>query len=191
MAPLIYRAILLAALGTCLVSFFGGMRNAFVLPRRATSGMKITAISGTFFALLHFCVILASTNVWAPRVFAAVLLYLSALSLFWWTVIITGRRRLPACFTRIEPSILVTDGQYRLVRHPFYTSYLIAWGAGTLATLNPWLLFTSLAMCTLYIFAARAEEKALLKGVHSAEYLDYCNRTGMFFTWRRRKRNAV
>jgi protein-S-isoprenylcysteine O-methyltransferase Ste14 len=166
------------------------MGNAFVLPRRTTSGLKLTAASGAVFGLLHFWVILTSVNLLTFLVCTAFLLYLSALGLFWWTIVVTGRCRLPACFTSSEPSVLVTKGPYTLIRHPFYTSYLMVWGAGAIATLSPWLLFTFLAMCMLYMSAARREEKDLLGGIHSTEYLRYRNSTGMFFPshWRR---NAV
>jgi protein-S-isoprenylcysteine O-methyltransferase Ste14 len=190
MAPLIYRATLATALGACLVSFLWGMRNAFVFPRRKTSGLRLTVASGTVFGAFHFWVILTSVNLMTFLVCSALLLYLSALGLFWWTIIATGRRRLPACFTSIEPSALVTKGPYTLIRHPFYTSYLMVWGVGAIVTLSPLLLLTFIAMCTLYVSAARREEKALLIGIHSAEYLRYRNSTGMFFPWHWR-RNAV
>jgi protein-S-isoprenylcysteine O-methyltransferase Ste14 len=180
MALLIYRAILSVALGACLASFVWGMRNVFVLPSRPTSGMKLTALSGAVVGLLNFGVILASATLLTSLVFAALALYLLALGLFWWTALISGGRRLPACFTKIEPSGLVTNGPYRFVRHPFYVSYMTAWAAGAVATLSPWLISTFLLMSLLYLSAALTEEKALLNGIHSSEYLHYRNRTGMF-----------
>jgi len=190
MAPLIYRVTLATALVACLLSFLWGMCNAFVLPRRMTLGLKLTVVLGAIFGFLHLCVILTSVNLLTFLVCMAILLYLSALSLFWWTIVVTGRRRLPACFTSIEPSALVTKGPYTLIRHPFYTSYLMAWGAGAIVALSPWLLFTFLAMCTLYISAARREEKALLSGIHSVQYLRYRNNTGMFFPWHQRRKRT-
>ena len=183
MATLVYPVTLAMALGACLLSFLWGMGNAFVLPRRTTSRLKLTAASGAIFGFLHFWVILTSVNLLTFLVYAAFLCYLSALGLFWWTIVVTSRHRLPACFTSIEPSVLVTNGPYTLIRHPFYTSYLMVWAAGTMATLSLWLLSTFLAMCMLYMSAARREEKGLLGGIHSAEYLRYRNRTGMFFPW--------
>lgn len=181
MALLIYRTSLAVALGVCLVSFAWGMRRAFVLPRRTTLGMRVTALFGTMFSVLHFYVILTAPRFAASLMCAALTSYLLALGLFWSTVSASGKRRLPACFTNVQPAGIVTCGPYKFVRHPFYTSYLIAWAAGALATLNPWLITTFVLMSTIYVSAARKEEKALMNGVLSAEYVRYRSLTGMLF----------
>jgi protein-S-isoprenylcysteine O-methyltransferase Ste14 len=180
MALLIYRAILSVALVACLASFLWGMRNVFVLPSHPTSGMKLSALSGAVVGLLNLGVILTSATLLTSLVCAALSLNLVALGLFWWTAHAGGGRRLPACFTKIEPSGLVTNGPYRFVRHPFYVSYMTAWAAGAVATLSPWLISAFLLMSLLYVSAALTEETALLNGIHSTEYLQYRNRTSMF-----------
>jgi protein-S-isoprenylcysteine O-methyltransferase Ste14 len=114
-------------------------------------------------------------------VYSGVALYLLAFGLFWWTVGACGRRHLPACFTHLQPFTVVMRGPYKWVRHPFYTSYLIAWAAGTGTTLNLWLISMFALMSLVYVIAACQEERALLKGLLSSEYRQYHFHTGMFF----------
>lgn len=173
------RALLDLALASCLISFVWGMRHLFVLPSRDTVGMRITAAAGLAFAALHFCII-QTFEINAPvRTFIALVIYSASLLLFWWGVVASGRQRLPACFTSMEPVVLVTAGPYRVIRHPFYASYLLAWAAGALATLHPLLIGSLVTMSILYTRAAWAEEKALLSGIHSSAYHIYRSRTGM------------
>jgi protein-S-isoprenylcysteine O-methyltransferase Ste14 len=73
---------------------------------------------------------------------------------------------------------LVTDGAFRLIRHPLYLSILLLWTGGTLA-LASWLM----AMCTtalvpLFIARSRLEERMLLRHFGDA-YAAYMARVPM------------
>jgi protein-S-isoprenylcysteine O-methyltransferase Ste14 len=182
------RVLLDLGLASCLVSFGWGMRKLFVLPYRKTIGMRITSSTGSVVAGLQFWVI-QSFPIFVPfRVYFALAIYSASFLLFWWAVFVTGRKRLPACFTSIEPLTLVTAGPYRFIRHPFYTAYLLAWSAGAVASSNPLLIGSLVGMVALYVRAAWGEEKSLLSGIHSLVYHSYCNRTGMFIPLLSRKR---
>ena len=159
MNALTQRVLLDLGLASCLISFAWGMRNLFVLPRRKTIGMRITASVGSILAGLQFCVI-QSLPIFIPfRVYVTLVMYSASLLLFWWAVFATGRRRLPACFTSIEPVTLVTAGPYRFIRHPFYAAYLLAWSAGAVAASNPLLIGSLIFMFVLYVRAAWGEEQ--------------------------------
>lgn len=73
------------------------------------------------------------------------------------------------------------QGPYRYIRHPFYTSYSMAWIGGTIATGCWWLILTFLVMFYLYFKAAKEEEKQWLAGVDEKKYQNYMTKTGMFF----------
>lgn len=77
--------------------------------------------------------------------------------------------------------VLVTSGPYRWVRHPMYSSVLLA--AAALAPLLPlWLAL--LTFCSLFIVLlakARLEERWL--GEWYPQYADYCQRSKRFLPW--------
>jgi protein-S-isoprenylcysteine O-methyltransferase Ste14 len=67
------------------------------------------------------------------------------------------------------------------MRHPFYCSYLLAWLAGAVATLSPWLAGAFVGMFVLYLIAARDEEKKFASSSLGDAYASYCSSTGQFF----------
>ncbi|MEM7122534.1 MAG: isoprenylcysteine carboxylmethyltransferase family protein [Pseudomonadota bacterium] len=82
------------------------------------------------------------------------------------------------------PEEIVTDGPYRLVRHPFYTAFLAALLAAVFAAPS-----TVTLVCLLWGFAAlfltaRREERRLLGSTLGATYEAYMRRTGHFLPLR-------
>ena len=106
--------------------------------------------------------------------------YAAAQGLFWWALAAHGRRRPAFAGVPVAPAAFVRAGPYRLVRHPIYTAYLLAWLAGAAATGCPWLLLPVALMGTLYYRAARQEEDAFLNSPFAPHYRDYQRGTGMF-----------
>lgn len=102
-----------------------------------------------------------------------------ALALFWWAVATTRRTRLTLAFSADSPSFLVEEGPYALVRHPFYTSYVLFWiGASfSSATLMFWIV--PVAITGLYFRAATLEEFKFRQSALATRYRDYQSRTGM------------
>jgi protein-S-isoprenylcysteine O-methyltransferase Ste14 len=105
----------------------------------------------------------------------------ASLALFWGSVVSHGSARPAHALAGIAPTGLVRRGAYRVARHPFYLSYLLAyagWGliAETLLCL-PVLAWLGL----LYWCAARQEERAFLAGPLAGQYRAYCRSTGMFW----------
>lgn len=82
-----------------------------------------------------------------------------------------------------EPACIVTWGAYAKIRHPFYTSFILASISLVLLTLH-WgaVLILAYVLCSLTI-TARKEEKRLSteKGDFGPQYQEYMTTTGRFF----------
>jgi protein-S-isoprenylcysteine O-methyltransferase Ste14 len=171
-------AVLLVA---CSLSFTWGMRSFFVRPARMTTGMRTTAITGSIFAALHLAAILLVPHLSIERFSSGTALYSLSLLLFWRAVAANRAKPLAACFSTDRQSHITRSGPYRVVRHPFYCSYLLAWMAGWLATGSIWLGPTVVAMFAIYLLAALREEARFAQSALAGEYAKYRLRTGMFF----------
>lgn len=169
-------ATLLLAL-ICFASFGWQMVHHFERPGKPQRGMLLTAFSGPVFAAVHVAA-LAGRPLLLPV--PALFLYGVAAGLFWWAIEVTRGRQLAACFQALTPPQMVRCGPYRLIRHPFYTSYALAWMAGFVATLWWPLVVTAIFMAALYRKAARDEEQLFLRSGQRAEYLEYIRTTRRF-----------
>lgn len=110
------------------------------------------------------------------------LLYLGSLTLFWSTIR-TVKFRLSFAFSSTHSDTLVTQGPYKLVRHPIYLSYELAWIAGFIYSHSPYLIFSILLMGTLYVQAAKIEERELLNGPNGSAYKEYLKHTPMLIPY--------
>lgn len=78
------------------------------------------------------------------------------------------------------PVELVTWGPYSRIRHPFYTSFLLALIAACLVMPHP-LTIGALIYATIALtITARGEEQRLLASEFGHQYRDYYNQTGRF-----------
>jgi len=82
---------------------------------------------------------------------------------------------------------LYTEGAFGFVRHPFYTSYSLTWIGATYAVDYKYLYFPLAYLLVFYLITAISEERCILRGKYSEEYLIYRKNVGMFFprinTW--------
>jgi protein-S-isoprenylcysteine O-methyltransferase Ste14 len=173
-------AFLVLPMAACTGSFAWGMRRFFVHRGPLTAGLKVTTSAGLISACLQAAVILTARSTIALCAGGTVL-YCVSLLLFWRAIAANRERRLPACFTSARSAYITMSGPYRLVRHPFYCAYLLAWLAGFVGTGSLWLLPTVAAMSAIYVVAAFREEQQFVDSPLAADYEDYRNRTGMFF----------
>jgi protein-S-isoprenylcysteine O-methyltransferase Ste14 len=164
----------------CLSSFVWGMRRFFIQPAGSTTGMQITKIFGLLFSILHLVLILNQNAVQPGQALLATILYASSLILFWWAVYTNREKPLSAVFSPDLPMHFVSHGPYTWIRHPFYTSYLLTWLAGVVATGHPWLLTTVIVMVAIYWKAARLEERKFFQSALASLYTAYRSRTGLF-----------
>ncbi|MCF3639412.1 isoprenylcysteine carboxylmethyltransferase family protein [Rhizobium sp. TRM95111] len=109
------------------------------------------------------------------------LLEIAAAVLFWWAVSASRRARLRFAFDADHPDSIVTEGPYRYVRHPFYSSYIVFWSGWALATQTIWAIVPVVAFVAIYIVAARDEERKFGNTALAPTYADYKSRTGFLF----------
>ncbi|MBA9006786.1 MULTISPECIES: methyltransferase family protein [Thermomonospora] len=111
---------------------------------------------------------------------AAVVPAVASIALLFMTL---GTHRIPLALWHQdddEPHSIVTYGAYSRIRHPFYTSFILAFLAALIA-------FPHWATLALLVYAAAAlnltaarEERRLSSSQFGAEYTQYMARTGRF-----------
>lgn len=104
----------------------------------------------------------------------ALVLFLSAISA-------SKKARLKAAFAEENPASLVTDGPYKYVRHPFYTSYILFWVGWAISLWTLWAVVPVAFLVGLYISAARTEEQKFASTEFAKEYAEYKASTGFFW----------
>ena len=73
---------------------------------------------------------------------------------------------------------LITDGPYRIVRHPIYTAFIFILGSTLLISAN-WLIgLTWIGMTILEIVSRIHFEENLMLEYFGDQYREYMNRTG-------------
>ena len=164
---------------SCLLSFAWAMKHFFTHPTGSSFGMRLIKISGIVFGILHVHGVLTTPSDW-QYAFAGWAIYCVSLALFWWTLQTNRRTALSAAFSVDTPQHLVTSGPYRYVRHPFYTSYMLAWTAGAVTTQDTLLVASAVFMAAVYWVAAVIEERKFEDSELSAAYRAYRLRTGRF-----------
>ena len=111
----------------------------------------------------------------------AVILSATSIGLIAMTV---GTHRIPLALWHQDndaPAQIVTWGPYKRIRHPFYTSFLLAFLAAVVAMPHPLTLACLVyAIVALSVTAGR-EEVRLAKSDFGAEYLRYMAVSGRFF----------
>jgi methanethiol S-methyltransferase len=79
-----------------------------------------------------------------------------------------------------SPAALVTNGLYRLVRHPLYTAGLIFLWLSPQVTVNSFTLYIG---ATIYIFTGAFFEERKLTREFGAAYAEYKSKTPMLIPW--------
>lgn len=97
--------------------------------------------------------------------------------LFIWTILFTLQNRLPLAFDPAPSRVLLSDGPYQYLRHPFYTSYMLCWLGCFAATPSIILLPPISILAGLYWIAMQREERSLLNSF-GEQYLTYRRASG-------------
>ncbi len=176
MSGVMDRAVMLVSAMFCFASFIWGMSQHFRRTGKPTRAMMLTALLGTGSAGLQIAALATRRILWIG---IALLLYGASAMLFWRAVRVT-RGKLAACGQGCVSGEVIQAGPYRYIRHPFYTSYNLAWIAGFIAT-GWWpLAIAAGAMAWLYERSARQEEQGFLGTAMADEYLRFMRRTGRY-----------
>lgn len=149
----------------------------------AKSGTNLVSIA----SLLGFAAI--EYSVWTRHeiyLWSALGVALQSISvfLFGWCIGTSGRRNLSLAFGDSRSTQLLTDGPYSVVRHPFYTSYIVFWIGGIAVACSVFTIAMALVMIVIYFYAARREDEVLAKRF-ADEFVQWHGNTGAFFPkWR-------
>jgi protein-S-isoprenylcysteine O-methyltransferase Ste14 len=95
-----------------------------------------------------------------------------------------GTHRIPISLwhqSNDAPVNIVTYGPYALVRHPFYSAFILCQLAGLLGFVHPASAVITIYSVVILSLTARKEERKLLASQFGAEYRAYLERTGRFF----------
>ena len=168
----------LVLLLVCLASFGVGYEPILYSTRgthKRNAGHRV--VRDSICDCTHRSVVVASQRHCGERVFGIGDISCSTVS------VLVGHRNEPPAAALGDifagpPAHLMTTGPYRVVRHPFYCSYLLVWLAGLVATAKWWLALTVAIMVAIYLRAARFEERKFLDSALARHYRDYQARTG-------------
>jgi protein-S-isoprenylcysteine O-methyltransferase Ste14 len=137
----------------------------------------IVALFGLAFGAWH-AVAIGTAAVGTSRSMIAIGLLAGSIALFRSAVVACGGRTLTAIFERDLPRALVQSGPYRLIRHPFYASYMLFWFAGWIASASTAALVSAFVMLAVYAGAIRAEERKFAASSLASEYAIYRRSAG-------------
>ena len=106
-----------------------------------------------------------------------VVAYTIASLLFYWSILTA--QKLDFAFSE-SVGTLITNGPFKIVRHPFYTSYIVIWATNTIIFSTPVLWISFLALLIFYYKSAIKEENLILRSIHAKEYANMRRNVGMF-----------
>lgn len=176
--PVEMRLALIAAGAVVFLAFVWGVKGHFRSSRLPGWATLIAVLSILSFLAFVAGVVQAEPS---PRIPAALVLQALSLALFAAAVRATRATRLTYVGDDDTPTFLISHGPYRWVRHPFYTSYILFWGA--CAVMTDYLLsyVAFVAMTIAYFVSATAEERKFGSSALAGEYGAYRKRTGLFW----------
>jgi len=145
-----------------------------------TKIVTVTSILG-YMSAIYAIFIAGYIGIWSAL---GVALHLISMFLFGWAVGTSGRKTLGLALNDASSRRLITDGPYALVRHPFYTSYIIFWTSNAIIAVSIFTILPAVLLLLLYILTAHREDKALAQ-LFEDEYPSWHSNTGAFFPkWR-------
>jgi protein-S-isoprenylcysteine O-methyltransferase Ste14 len=100
---------------------------------------------------------------------------------FWYNSRIVKQSGFTIVFSKDVPQKIETRGFYRWIRHPFYCLYILCYWNVTFIINDIISMFLALGLTVIYVHAALTEEKKFLTSPLKEVYLEYKNRSGMFF----------
>lgn len=102
----------------------------------------------------------------------------------------TRRQRPSVACSGDEPTFLVRTGPYRFLRHPFYVSYSMFFGAVLVAVPTSVTGLVWAVVTWMYVSAARGEERKFARSSLAATYAAYAREVAGSGPWRSRRRRA-
>lgn len=146
--------------------------------------MWLAWLGAILFSLLHAYhsvfefLTFSSQSALAIQIVGFIIFYLGV-AIYNLTLLVAGKHLRPAPSGMHEEHKLVTNGPFRLIRHPLYVSYLLIVAGLSLILLSYWLLIPALCVIAGIYPTAKAEEETLTEQF-GEEYAEYKRRVSMF-----------
>lgn len=176
---LVFDLLVTASCVAMLVQHVWALRGHFTSERMEAGALAISGMVGIA-AAVNLLLTWWFEQPLAPQIAGLALVGASA-ALFWAAIRASRAARLRFAFDDHKPATLVREGPYRLVRHPFYSSYMLFWSGWALATWSWWSLPSLVLLCALYGVAAGKEERLFVQTEMADAYRDYRKQAGMFW----------
>lgn len=164
-----------------LIAFLGAGLFFFKKPARPNKNFILLNFFGLAAIASHIFYLLHTRNEHLFYYYVGAIISTISLILFWTTLFYTKSQSMSFAFNNSNfPKKIFTFGPYKFVRHPFYTSYILAWFANPIIHGHLWTFIFLLILTFLYTKAAIDEEKYFLNSEFKNEYKDYIKSTGFF-----------
>lgn len=161
-----------------MIVFAVALQNFFVQPPVLTRMQRLFQDLSVLIGVMHGLALIVFNT--AGEAWAATGIALYAVSLALFLAALEAARRVPLTRTFVytpKCSTILTKGPYRVIRHPIYLSYSLAWFAAPIATHSIILAATAIFMTSCYVISLREEERVLAGGARGAEYAEFRKRT--------------
>lgn len=159
-----------ALFGSAGLWHFGGRQKS------GTNLVSIASLVG-FLAVLSTLWLQENVQPWAVL---GVALQMLSVFLFGWCIGTSGKRNLSLAFSPNCSPKLMTEGPYSIVRHPFYTSYIIYWVGGAIVASSIFTVASTAILIVIYLYASRREDEFLAQRF-DGEFDQWHRNTGAFF----------
>lgn len=177
-----WKTLELAAATAMVASMVWGVLRFFDSPRRRDARVTLVALAAVAGFVNQMAAILTADD-HAGYPYLATAVYGVALALFWSAVGACGRHTLAPIFSADAPLEHIARGPYRVMRHPFYSSYVLFWLAGWMGT-GAWsTLGVVVGMTAIYLRAALLEEAAFAASPLASSYARYAASSGFMWPW--------
>jgi protein-S-isoprenylcysteine O-methyltransferase Ste14 len=176
---LVFDLVISAVSVLVIASYSWSLRGHFASSKMPAGAKVISA--GVAATSVYFLYLVWSQNQSIAAQVAGLCVQLAGAALFWAAISASRKARLRFAFDPENPHGIVTDGPYRYLRHPFYTSYLLFWSGWAIAAWSAWTILPVAIFAAIYVTAALAEEKKFLGTSLAGDYEAYKARAGFFW----------
>ncbi len=178
-------AVFVIAWGYNLVSI-GVTRDKFYTATEGImlAGLRLLLLDSSLVGILIYCINPHLMN-WSAIPLPSWLRWfgffigLAALMLFLWVLRALGRN-FSTTLTIQKDQTLVTQGPYRWVRHPMYTSFVLLWIGYFFISTNWFIGLTGILGFGLAIVVRTPKEEQMMIARFGDEYMAYMKRTGRY-----------
>lgn len=186
--PALIASIVLTLLLVAPFQWFMGAGRATFVVRQPDAGAlwgQLSFLSGI--GVLAWTGLFGGLAIHAATL-GALALMATSVALYEWARRTVGPQRLHVGLSGRVPAAVLEDGPYRWLRHPFYLSYLLAFGAVALALRSRTGTGVALANAALFAGMALHDEASLARSPLAPAYAAYRRRVGVLLLLPRRAR---